>query len=60
MVSEVPETGLVGTCSLFSTMGDFADPETARLVAKSAVEALFEPEEPPPAPTVSRRRLFGG
>jgi [NiFe] hydrogenase assembly HybE family chaperone len=60
MVSEVPETGLVGTCSLFSTMGDFADHETARLVAKSAVDALFEPEEPPPAATVPRRRLFGG
>jgi [NiFe] hydrogenase assembly HybE family chaperone len=60
MVSELPEMGLVGTCSLFSTMIDFTDHEAAQLAAKSAAEALFEPEKPPPAPVVSRRQLLGG
>jgi [NiFe] hydrogenase assembly HybE family chaperone len=60
MVSEFPETGLVGTCSLFPTMSGFTDHAAAQLAAKAALDALFEPERPPPAPTVTRRRLLGG
>jgi [NiFe] hydrogenase assembly HybE family chaperone len=59
-VSELEDIGLVGACSLFSTMSDFTDHEAAQLAASSVAEALFQPEAPEPAPTVSRRQLFGG
>jgi [NiFe] hydrogenase assembly HybE family chaperone len=59
-VSELQDVGLVGTCPLFSTMTDFTDHEAAQLAASSAAAALFEPEAPEPAPTVSRRQLLGG
>ena len=60
MVSELPDFGLVATCPLFSQMADFTDHEAAQLAALSAANALFEAEEPEPAPTVSRRQLLGG
>jgi hypothetical protein len=60
MVSELPDFGLVATCPLFSQMADFTDHEAAQLAALSAANALFEVEEPEPAPTVSRRQLLGG
>jgi hypothetical protein len=41
-------------------MTDFTDHEAAQLAAASAAEAFFEPEQPEPAPTVSRRQLLGG
>jgi hypothetical protein len=41
-------------------MADFTDHEAAQLAALSAANALFEVEEPEPAPTVSRRQLLGG
>jgi [NiFe] hydrogenase assembly HybE family chaperone len=59
-VTELADVGLVGACSLFSTMTDFTDHEAARLAAQSAADALFLAEEPPPAPVVSRRQLLGG
>jgi [NiFe] hydrogenase assembly HybE family chaperone len=60
VVSDLPEVGLVGTCSLFSTMTEFTDHEAARLAAASVADALFQPEPPPAPPTVSRRQLLGG
>ena len=49
--------GVVETCSLFSPMDMFDDPDVAKETARSAVEALFEADEPA-AP--SRRNLFVG
>jgi [NiFe] hydrogenase assembly HybE family chaperone len=60
LVSQLTDYGLVGTCSLFSPMSDFTDHEAAQLAAQSAADGLFAAEEPPPAPTVSRRQLLGG
>jgi [NiFe] hydrogenase assembly HybE family chaperone len=60
MVSNLPDFGLVATCPLFSQMADFTDHEAAQLAALSAANALFEVEEPEPAPSVSRRQLLGG
>jgi [NiFe] hydrogenase assembly HybE family chaperone len=60
VVTELHGLGLIGTCSLFSTMTEFTDHEAAQLAAKSVADALFQAEQPPPAPTVSRRQLFGG
>jgi hypothetical protein len=41
-------------------MTDFTDHEAAQLAALTVANALFEPEAPAPAPTVSRRQLLGG
>jgi [NiFe] hydrogenase assembly HybE family chaperone len=60
VVSDLPDVGLIGTCSLFSTMLEFTDHEAAQLTAQTAADAVLEPEEPAPAPTVSRRQLLGG
>jgi [NiFe] hydrogenase assembly HybE family chaperone len=60
LVSQLPEYGLVGTCSLFSPMSEFTDHEAAQVAAQAAADALFQVEEPAPAPTVSRRQLLGG
>jgi [NiFe] hydrogenase assembly HybE family chaperone len=60
MVTEMPDAGLIGTCSLFSTMADFTDHEAAQVAAKSVADALFEVEQPPAPPAVSRRQLLGG
>ena len=60
LVSELPDFGLIATCPLFSQMADFTDHEAAQVAALSAAEALFQAEEPEPAPTVSRRQLLGG
>ena len=63
MVTELQDVGLVGSCSLFSTMTEFTDHEAAQLAATTVAEALFAPEEPPapkPAPVVSRRSLLTG
>jgi [NiFe] hydrogenase assembly HybE family chaperone len=60
VVSHLPDVGLIGTCPLFSSMTDFTDHEAAQLAALSVADALFQPEQPPAAPTVSRRQMFGG
>jgi len=60
VVTNLPDVGLIGTCSLFSTMSEFTDHEAAQLAATAVVDALFQPEPAPPAPTVSRRQLLGG
>jgi len=60
VVSDLSEVGLIATCSLFSTMFEFTDHEAAQLAAQTVADAVFEPEEPAPAPTVSRRQLLGG
>jgi [NiFe] hydrogenase assembly HybE family chaperone len=70
LVSELEEVGLVGSCSLFSPMNDFAGHEAARLAAEAAATGLFSVDEedaaaaqPPRAPAapaaVSRRALLG-
>lgn len=59
-VTDLHGVGLVGSCSLFSTMLEFTDHEAAQAAARSAADALFEAEQPPPAPIVSRRQLLGG
>jgi [NiFe] hydrogenase assembly HybE family chaperone len=60
LVSELPDFGLVGTCSLFSPMTEFTDHEAAQVAAQSAADALHVAEEPEPPPVVSRRTLLGG
>ena len=60
MVSDLPDVGLIASCSLFSPMSDFTDHEAAQIAAVAAADALFQVEEPEPAPTVSRRQLLGG
>lgn len=52
--------GAVETCSLFSPMDEFDDPDVARVTAQSAVDGLFtEPERPSQeGPKVTRRFLF--
>jgi len=59
-VTDLQDVGLIGTCSLFSTMVDFTDHEAAQLAAKTIADAMFEAEQPDPAPIVSRRQLLGG
>jgi [NiFe] hydrogenase assembly HybE family chaperone len=60
MVSELADVGLIASCSLFSPMNNFTDHEAAQIAAVAAADALFQAEEPVPAPTVSRRQLLGG
>jgi len=60
VVTNLDGVGLVGACSLFSTMFEFTDHEAAQLAATTIAEAVFEPEQPAPAPVVSRRQLLGG
>jgi [NiFe] hydrogenase assembly HybE family chaperone len=59
-VSRLNDVGLIGACSLFSTMSEFTDHEAAQVAAKSVADALFEAELPPAPPAVSRRQLLGG
>jgi [NiFe] hydrogenase assembly HybE family chaperone len=60
VVSNLHDVGLIGTCSLFSTMTEFTDHEAAQLAATAVVDALLQPEQPPAPPQVSRRQLLGG
>jgi [NiFe] hydrogenase assembly HybE family chaperone len=60
VVTDLHGLGLIGTCSLFSTMTEFTDHEAAQLAATSVAEALFQAEPPPAPPSVSRRQLLGG
>ena len=60
LVTDLQGVGLIGSCSMFSTMLEFTDHEAAQVAARAIAEALFQVEEPPPAPTVSRRQLLGG
>jgi [NiFe] hydrogenase assembly HybE family chaperone len=60
VVNDLPDVGLIGTCSLFSTMTEFTDHEAAQLAATAVADALFQPEQPPAPPSVSRRQLLGG
>jgi len=60
LVTNLLGVGLIGTCSLFSTMTEFTDHEAAQLAATSVADALFQPEQPPAPPSVSRRQLLGG
>ena len=60
VINDLHGLGLIGTCSLFSTMTEFTDHEAAQLAATSVAEALFEVESPPSPPAVSRRQLLGG
>ena len=58
MVSELHDVGLIGRCSLFSTMTEFTDHEAAQLAATTVADALFAPEEPP-APKPPRAKSVG-
>jgi [NiFe] hydrogenase assembly HybE family chaperone len=60
MITELQDVGLVGSFSLFSTMTEFTDHEAAQLAAKTVAEALFEPEQPPVVPKLTRRELLRG
>jgi len=64
VVSELPDVGLVASCSLFSLMSDFVDHEAAHLAAEAAARALHEPDEKSQsvsdAPRLSRRTLLSG
>jgi [NiFe] hydrogenase assembly HybE family chaperone len=59
-VSRLNDVGLIGACSLFSTMSEFTDHEAAQVAATSIAEALFQAEPQPAPPPVSRRQLLGG
>jgi len=50
--------GTVETCSLFSPMDEFDDPEVAKACAESAMVGLFETPEPEAPKAVSRRFLL--
>jgi [NiFe] hydrogenase assembly HybE family chaperone len=52
--------GAIELCSLFSPMDEFAEMEVARLVAKSAIEGLYEAPPPPEPAAVSRRGFLSG
>ena len=54
--------GAVETCSLFSPMDEFDDPDVARATADAALDGLFEAPETqaPDGPALSRRGLFTG
>jgi [NiFe] hydrogenase assembly HybE family chaperone len=60
VVNDLEDVGLIGACSLFSTMLDFTDHEAAQLAATTIADAVFEAEQAPAAPAVSRRQLLGG
>jgi [NiFe] hydrogenase assembly HybE family chaperone len=53
--SKDPRLGEFQTCSLFSPMHDFADHDTASLVARLALEALLDPAQAEPAPAEPAR-----
>ncbi len=53
------------SCSLYSPMGQFGDPDTARQVAEEALRLLFEPpaedaDAAPDGPQMSRRAFLAG
>ena len=61
LIGRMDGVGTVETCSLFSPMDEFDDPDVARATADAAMEGLFEAPEPAPAKdekAVSRRFLF--
>ncbi len=62
MISDLPNFGLVGCCSLFSMMTDFTDHEAAQIAAVAVTDALLQKDEPEPqpSPSISRRKLLGG
>jgi [NiFe] hydrogenase assembly HybE family chaperone len=62
VVTDLHDVGLVGSCSLFSTMLEFTDHEAAQLAASTIADALFQPEQPAAAnaPTLTRRELLRG
>jgi hypothetical protein len=60
VVTDLHDVGLIGTCSLLWSKREFTDHEAAQLAATSVADALFQPEQPPAPPSVSRRQLLGG
>jgi len=50
VVSNLEDVGLIGACSLFSTMFEFTDHEAAQLAAQTVADAVFEAEQPAPGP----------
>jgi len=60
IIGRMENFGTVETCSLFSPMDEFDDPQAAKLAAEAAMEALFEAPEPapPPAPKPVTRRFL--
>lgn len=66
-VSELDGFGRLASCSLFSPMSEFVDHDAARMAARSALDALFDPhlhdapnERPAHEGGFDRRALFGG
>ena len=61
LIGRMDGVGTLETCSLFSPMDEFDDPDIARMCAEAALDGLFETPEPPPkpeAPKMSRRFLL--
>ncbi len=50
--------GVVESCSLFSPMDEFQDQDAVMEAAEAIAGAVFEVEEAPPPPNVSRRAMF--
>jgi [NiFe] hydrogenase assembly HybE family chaperone len=57
--SKDPQFGEFQTCSLFSPMQDFADHDTASLVARLALQALLDPAHAEPAPAPAAANAAG-
>lgn len=63
IAGELPEVGMVETCSLFSPMQEFAEMSVARQVAEAAIDGLYtEPASEAAArkPAITRRELLFG
>ncbi len=59
IIGRMDGVGILETCSLFSPMDEFDDPEVVRAVAEAALEGVYEAPEPQPKKkAVSRRFLL--
>lgn len=58
LMGHMDGVGVVESCSLFSPMDEFQDQAAAVEAAEAAATALFEVEDAPPPPKVSRRAMF--
>ena len=58
IAGQLPEVGALETCSLFSPMEQFDDPDVVRLVAEHAIKGLFEAPQPAADTSAMGRREF--
>jgi len=58
IIGRMEGVGIIETCSLFSPMDEFDDPDVVRAVAESALDGVFETPEPQPKKTAVSRRFL--